>query len=213
MVSALALIVLLTPLFVIAGSLVFLDVGRPLLFWQERLGWKGRPFLIYKFRTLRAPGAGEASQRQFQRTFLRRSCLLRATRLDELPQLFNVLVGDMSLIGPRPLLPQDQPENVAIRLSVRPGITGWAQINGGKLLTAQQKERLDEWYVRSASLSVDIRIALLTLLQLMKTRMSSTESIADTEQAKMKKIDVPRTDDAPSLIASAPDGFTGFKAR
>jgi lipopolysaccharide/colanic/teichoic acid biosynthesis glycosyltransferase len=203
-VGALTLIVLLTPLFVIAGFLVFLDIGRPLLFWQERLGWKGRPFLIYKFRTLRAPNAGEASQQSREPTFVGR--LLRSTRLDELPQLFNVLVGDMSLIGPRPLLPQDQPANVAIRLSVRPGITGWAQINGGKLLTPQQKEKLDEWYVRSASLGVDIRIALLTLLQVMKTRMSSTEAIADTEQAKSKKIEVPHTFDAPSLTSNTPGG-------
>ena len=77
--------------------------------------------------------------------------LLRKFRLDELPQLLNVLVGDMSLIGPRPLLPHDQPADPTLRLMVRPGITGWAQVNGGKLLTPEEKNALDEWYVRNAS--------------------------------------------------------------
>jgi lipopolysaccharide/colanic/teichoic acid biosynthesis glycosyltransferase len=89
--------------------------------------------------------------------------LLRDSSLDELPQLLNVLVGDMSLIGPRPLLPEDQPKNSTVRLSVRPGITGWAQVNGGKLLTAEDKEKLDEWYVRNASLLVDLKIVFKTL--------------------------------------------------
>ena len=88
--------------------------------------------------------------------------LLRKTGLDELPQLLNVLVGEMSLIGPRPLLPQDQPADPTIRLLVRPGITGWAQVNGGKQITNEQKYDLDEWYIRNASPWVDLRILLLT---------------------------------------------------
>jgi hypothetical protein len=88
--------------------------------------------------------------------------LLRETRLDELPQLFNVLVGDMSLIGPRPLLLHDQPTNLVLRLSARPGITGWAQVNGGNLVTNNEKGSLDEWYIRNASPWLDLRIAGLT---------------------------------------------------
>ena len=83
--------------------------------------------------------------------------------LDELPQLFNVLVGEMSLIGPRPLLPEDQPTNSKLRLLVRPGITGWAQVNGGNLVTDDEKGALDEWYVRHASFWLDLRIVTLTL--------------------------------------------------
>jgi lipopolysaccharide/colanic/teichoic acid biosynthesis glycosyltransferase len=83
--------------------------------------------------------------------------LLRALRLDELPQLFNVLVGD---IGPRPLLPQDQPTNCGLRLTVRPGITGWAQINDGNLVTTEEKGALDDWYVHNASVWLDLRVAL-----------------------------------------------------
>lgn len=89
---------------------------------------------------------------------------MRALRLDELPQLFNVLVGEMSLIGPRPLLPQDQPANGKLRLMARPGITGWAQINGGSLITTEEKGALDDWYVHKASLWLDLRIALYTII-------------------------------------------------
>jgi lipopolysaccharide/colanic/teichoic acid biosynthesis glycosyltransferase len=88
---------------------------------------------------------------------------LRNTRLDELPQLFNVLFGDMALIGPRPLLPHDQPTNSPSRLAVRPGISGWAQVNGGTLITNDEKGSLDEWYVHNASFWLDLRIVLLTI--------------------------------------------------
>src|SRR6185312_13198021 len=87
----------------------------------------------------------------------------RKLRLDELPQLLNVLVGDMAFIGPRPLLPQDQPQSASVRLMVRPGITGWAQVNGGTLLNPEEKGLLDEWYIRNASLWLDLRIVLMTL--------------------------------------------------
>jgi lipopolysaccharide/colanic/teichoic acid biosynthesis glycosyltransferase len=111
---------------------------------------------------------------------------LRATRLDELPQLLNVLFGEMSLIGPRPLLPEDQPTNTSIRLSVRPGISGWAQVNGAKLVTKEEKEKLDEWYVRNASLWLDLRIAMMTINLLLRGRVSSQEILADTEQVQSK---------------------------
>jgi sugar transferase len=90
--------------------------------------------------------------------------LLRRLRFDELPQLFNVLVCDMSLIGPRPLLPRDQPANCNLRLLVRPGITGWAQISGGTLITTEEKGAFDDWYIRNASFWLDLRIVLFTVL-------------------------------------------------
>jgi hypothetical protein len=104
--------------------------------------------------------------------------LLRQSHLDELPQLLNVLVGDMSLIGPRPLLPEDQPSNPTTRLMVRPGITGWAQVNGGKFLTAQQKDEYDEYYIRNASIWFDLRIALLTLKVLFRRSGASDHAVA-----------------------------------
>ena len=145
-----------------SALLVLWDVGSPVLFWQQRIGRSGRSFLLYKFRTLQPPfnGLGQAIPK------VRLSAIgyiLRRSRIDELPQLFSVLVGDMSLIGPRPLLPQDQPTNANDRLTVRPGITGWAQVNGGNLITREEKGALDQWYIRHLSLWLDLRIALFTL--------------------------------------------------
>ena len=105
-----------------------------------------------------------------------------------MPQLLNVLLGDMSLIGPRPLLPEDQPSNTSIRLSVRPGISGWAQVNGAKLVTKEEKEKLDEWYVRNASLWVDLQIIIMTITVILKGRVSSEEILADTEQVRSKNV-------------------------
>jgi lipopolysaccharide/colanic/teichoic acid biosynthesis glycosyltransferase len=92
----------------------------------------------------------------------------------------------MSLVGPRPLLPEDQPSNTSLRLSVRPGISGWAQVNGAKLVTKEEKEKLDEWYVRNASLSVDLKITLMTIKVLLKGRVSSQEILADTDQVRSR---------------------------
>jgi lipopolysaccharide/colanic/teichoic acid biosynthesis glycosyltransferase len=178
--------VLFFPLLVLAGVLVLLDVGPPIFFWQERLGRKGRPFLIYKFRTLKAPFDSTGQPRSDSRRPSAVGRFLRATRLDEVPQLLNVLFGEMSLIGPRPLLPEDQPSKTSLRLSVRPGISGWAQVNGAKLVTKDEKEKLDEWYVRNASLWLDLRIAMMTINLLLRGRVSSQEISADTEQVQSK---------------------------
>jgi lipopolysaccharide/colanic/teichoic acid biosynthesis glycosyltransferase len=161
---ALLAIVLLSPVFLIVAVLVLLDFGSPVVFWQKRLGRNGRSFLLYKFRTLHArfDRNGQPNSNGAYESWIGK--LLRALRLDELPQLFNVLVGEMSLIGPRPLLPRDQPANCNLRLMVRPGITGWAQINGGNLVTTEEKGALDDWYVHNASFWLDLRITLYTII-------------------------------------------------
>ena len=178
---------LLPPLFATATLLVLIDVGSPVLFWQERTGRRGVPFLIYKYRTLRAPfdSKGRPALGDRQPSVIGR--YLRATRIDELPQLINVLFGDMSLVGPRPLLPEDQPNNTALRLSVRPGITGWAQVNGAKLLSKEDKEKYDEWYVRNASPAVDTKIVLMTLRILTRNYLGSAEALADLAQVQAKR--------------------------
>ena len=157
-------IVALSPFFLLASILVLFDLGAPLVFWQKRLGQNGKSFLLYKFRTLHAPfdRNGQPTGTIEYSSWIGR--LLRRMRFDELPQLFNVLVGDMSLIGPRPLLLEDQPTNCHLRLLVRPGITGWAQINGGNLVTTEEKGALDDWYVHNASFWLDLRVALFTLI-------------------------------------------------
>ena len=153
----------LVPVVVLVAFIVALDVGFPLIFWQQRPGLYGRPFKLYKFRTMRAPH--DKRQRRIpddqRSSFVGR--LLRRTRLDELPQFYNVLIGDMSLIGPRPLLPCDQAPDYAARLSVRPGVTGWAQVNGGRIISTSDKLILDIWYVQNASLMLDLSIVLRTV--------------------------------------------------
>jgi len=133
------------------------------VFWQQRLGVGGRSFTIWKIRTLRPPfdQFGQPIPENKRGSWV--GSFLRRTRLDELPQLAIVLVGDMSLIGPRPLLPRDQPMNPTVRLTVRPGITGWAQVNGGTLLSPSERDALDEGYVRNASFWLDLRIVMMTL--------------------------------------------------
>jgi lipopolysaccharide/colanic/teichoic acid biosynthesis glycosyltransferase len=180
-VGSLTMIIVLLPIFAAGALLSLMDVGPPIFFWQERLGRHGRSFLIYKFRTLRSPFGSDGVPIAENRRLSAIGRFLRATRIDELPQLLNVLIGDMSLIGPRPLLPVDQPANTTIRLSVRPGITGWAQVNGGKLVGRELKQELDEWYVRHASFWTDLRIVLLTF-KLVFRSTSSEEAVADAEQ-------------------------------
>ncbi len=163
--SALAaiLILVLSPLFALAGLLVIISFGSPVVFWQRRIGRTGRPISIYKFRTMRHPidRTGRRLTNDERIPLIGR--FLRATRLDELPQLYNVIRGDMSLVGPRPLLPADQPIDRELRLAMAPGITGWAQIHGGKLITAEEKNVLDAWYMRNASLLLDVIIVLRTI--------------------------------------------------
>jgi lipopolysaccharide/colanic/teichoic acid biosynthesis glycosyltransferase len=168
-----ALLLLLSPLMLLTALLVALDVGFPLLFWQKRPGLHGRPFHLYKFRTMRSGSRRLDEDRQSHKTSDkdRTSTIgywLRRLRLDELPQLVQILTGTMSFVGPRPLLPEDQPTAGHIRLSVRPGVTGWAQIHGGDALSPEQKLVLDSWYIEHMSWWLDMRILVRTVLVLLK---------------------------------------------
>jgi lipopolysaccharide/colanic/teichoic acid biosynthesis glycosyltransferase len=187
-VAALAMI-LFFPLLILAGFLVLLDVGMPLLFWQQRIGQGGRRFLLYKFRTLRAPFDAEGRPIPERQRLSRIGRLMRQSRLDELPQVLNILVGDMSLIGPRPLLPIDQPTNPTIRLMARPGITGWAQVNGGKFLTPAEKDQYDEYYVRNASPWFDLYIVWLTFKVIFQIGRHSDHAVSAASTVGFGKAD------------------------
>jgi len=157
------LIVVLSPLMAGIGFLVFVDLGLPLMFWQRRPGVGGRAFRCLKFRTMHP--AHDASGQPVDdgvRASIVGKCL-RRLRLDEMPQLLNILKGDMSLVGPRPLLPEDQPAHAKSRLLVRPGLTGWGQVCGGRDVTPLDKYALDLWYIRNASFALDTRILLKTV--------------------------------------------------
>jgi lipopolysaccharide/colanic/teichoic acid biosynthesis glycosyltransferase len=173
-VAAAFLIVALSPLFAVAAALVAADVGFPILFWQKRFGRHGKLFAVYKFRTMRHDERDDLSDAERTSSI---GLILRLTRLDELPQLWNILIGDMSFIGPRPLLPVDQPEEIAQRLAARPGLSGWAQVNGGRLVTPEEKRALDLWYIAHASLWLDIRIALMTISVMVRGDVYNGEEI------------------------------------
>jgi lipopolysaccharide/colanic/teichoic acid biosynthesis glycosyltransferase len=166
---ALTVAILLSPLIAAVSALVLIDVGAPIVFWQQRVGRNGAPLHLYKFRTLQTLFDRATKQRREAQESSIIGNFLRRSRLDELPQLWNVVSGDMSLIGPRPLLPADQPNDFTIRLAVRPGVTGWAQVCGGKLITADEKAALDEWYIRHASIWRDLSIVVRTLGMLLVT--------------------------------------------
>jgi lipopolysaccharide/colanic/teichoic acid biosynthesis glycosyltransferase len=190
-IASLLLILFLVPLGILVSVAALLDVGMPVVFWQQRLGYKGRHFLLLKIRTLRAPYDATGSRVPDEKRLSSIGRFLRRTRLDEFPQLFNVLVGDMSLIGPRPLLPCDQPADPRVRLMVRPGITGWAQVNGGTLLNPAEKDALDAWYIQNASLSLDFRIALLSIATICRgQRRSGVLPAANTTEPEVSKTSV-----------------------
>ena len=160
--GAISLSLLLAPLILFIGLLAAFDVGFPLVFWQKRPGRFGRPFKLFKFCTMRPAHDAQGNRVPDEQRSSIVGRLLRRIRLDELPQLYNVLIGEMSFVGPRPLLPVDQPVETSARLLVRPGLTGLAQVRGARNISPEDKNALDIWYVRNASLWLDVKILLQT---------------------------------------------------
>ncbi len=167
---ATAAAVVLSPVLAWAALGVAVSVGRPIFFRQQRPGLHGTTFEIVKFRTMRTPRAGEVWYLTDQDRITRLGRFLRSTSIDELPELWNVLRGDMSLVGPRPLLVEYLPHYTARerrRHEMRPGITGWAAVNGRHTLPFEDRLELDAWYVDNWSLALDFRILLRTVVQVL----------------------------------------------
>jgi sugar transferase EpsL len=166
------LLLLFSPVMLATALIIYFKLGRPVLFRQLRPGYRAKPFYIYKFRTMtdERNEAGELLPDAMRLTRLGQ--FLRKTSLDELPQLINVLKGDLSLVGPRPLLMQYleryTPEQ-ARRHEVRPGITGWAQVNGRNAITWEEKFKLDVWYVDNRSFWLDLKILWLTVRKVLRS--------------------------------------------
>ena len=169
-VACLALVVLL-PVMLIMAILVRTKLGAPVLFRQQRPGLHCKPFVMYKFRTMTDARDSQGNLLPDEQRLTRFGQFLRSTSLDELPEFFNVLKGDMSLVGPRPLLmrylERYTPEQV-LRHRVRPGITGWAQVHGRNVITWEEKFALDVWYVDHWSLWLDIKILTRTIIKTLK---------------------------------------------
>ena len=174
-------LVLLIPIILLIILLVFFSLGKPILFKQDRPGKDGKIFKIYKFRTLKnlKDSSGNILEDQLNQT--RIGNFLRKSSLDEIPELFNVLIGEMSLVGPRPLMIDYLSRYnsfQARRHEVLPGITGWAQVNGRNKIKWEEKFNLDVWYIDNQSLFLDIKIILLTIKNvLMMKNVNQTETV------------------------------------
>lgn len=174
-------LIVLSPLLLMTAVLVWRFLGRPILFQQRRPGFLGRPFFIYKFRTMTDALDAEGKLLPDEQRLNAFGRFLRSTSLDELPELFNVVRGEMSLVGPRPLRMRyldHYSSEQARRHHVRPGITGWAQVNGRNALTWEEKFRLDVWYVDNQSLRLDLKILWMTMQQVLKREGISAEGYA-----------------------------------
>ena len=175
---------LLAPLMLVLAILVWCKLGRPVLFTQLRPGLHARPFRLVKFRTMTDARGADGTLLSDAERLTPFGAFLRSTSLDELPELWNVLKGDMSLVGPRPLLVSYLPlytAEQALRHTVRPGITGWAAISGRNTLGWEERLRLDVWYVEHRSLALDLRILAITLVKVIRR-----EGISAAGEATMR---------------------------
>lgn len=179
-VSFLALIIL-SPLLILLSILAILKHVKPIIFKQSRPGKGGKPFTFYKFRTMTNERSHDGYLLPDKDRLTSFGNFLRKTSLDELPSLFNVIKGDMSLVGPRPLLMNYLPlynEFEQRRHEVKPGITGWAQVNGRNSISWEEKFLLDVWYVDNRSFTLDIKILFMTLYKVFKREGISAEGEA-----------------------------------
>lgn len=193
LVASLALLVLLSPLMLVVALLVRVKLGSPVLFRQERPGLGGGIFTMYKFRTMTDERDEEGDLLPDAKRLPPFGQLLRSTSIDELPELFNVVRGQMSLVGPRPLLTQYlerySPEQ-ARRHEVRPGITGWAQVNGRNAISWEEKFACDVWYVDNISFALDMKIIFKTIAKILAREGISQEGQATMEEFLGTKEDV-----------------------
>lgn len=184
-ILSLAALMVLSPILLITAVLVRIKLGRPVIFHQERPGRYGKIFRLYKFRSMTDDRDETGSLLPDDLRLTRFGRLLRSTSLDELPELLNILRGDMSIVGPRPLLVKYLPlynDEQKHRHDVRPGLTGWAQVHGRNLLSWEDKFRYDVWYTRNISFATDVRIVLLTVKCIFAREGISSETAATMEE-------------------------------
>lgn len=182
---ALFLIILFSPIYIVVSLLIFFKMGSPILFRQKRPGYKEKIFGIYKFRTMTNDTDEHGNLLPDDKRLVGIGKFIRSTSLDELPQLFNVLKGEMSFVGPRPLLEEYIPlynEKQKRRHDVKPGITGWAQVNGRNAISWEQKFDYDVWYVDNQSFWLDIKILWLTFLKVVKRSDISSSTSSTMEK-------------------------------
>ncbi len=184
-VLALILIILFSPVYIIVALLIWAKMGRPILFRQQRPGLHEKIFGIYKFRTMTNEKDENGELLPDDQRLVGIGKFIRSASLDELPQIFNVLKGDMSFVGPRPLLIEYLPlynEKQKKRHDVKPGITGWAQVNGRNAISWEQKFDYDVWYVEHQSFWLDMKILWMTFLKVVNRSDISSDTAATMEK-------------------------------
>ena len=184
-ILVLFLIILFSPIYIVISLLIFFKMGSPILFRQKRPGYKEEIFGIYKFRTMTNEKDEFGNLLPDDKRLVGIGKFIRSTSLDELPQLFNVLKGEMSFVGPRPLLVEYLPlynQKQKRRHDVKPGITGWAQVNGRNAISWEQKFDYDVWYVDNQSFWLDIKILWLTFLKVVKRSDISSSTSSTMEK-------------------------------
>lgn len=187
---SLILLIVLIPVFFILFILIKINLGSPVLFKQQRPGKDEKIFTMYKFRTMTDEKDGDGKLLSNEKRLTRLGLFLRKASLDELPELFNILNGDMSFVGPRPLLVrylERYNEEQKRRHVVKPGLTGWAQVNGRNAISWEEKFKLDVWYVDHWSLWLDFKILLLTIIKVFKREGISQEGYVTVEEFKGNK--------------------------
>ena len=187
-------VIILSPLLILIGFMVRMRIGSPVLFRQVRPGLRGRPFIIYKFRTMTNERDENGKSLPDGERLTRLGRFLRKMSIDELPELLNIIKGDMSIVGPRPLLMQylDRytPEQ-ARRHEVKPGLTGWAQVNGRNAITWEEKFKHDVWYVGNWSLWLDLKIIAMTVWKTLRREGISQKGCATAEEFNPQITPVP----------------------
>jgi sugar transferase EpsL len=184
---ALIALVVLSPIILVTAILVRVFLGTPIIFKQQRPGFKGRPFIIYKFRSMVDRLTSDGDLVKDSERLTRFGRLLRALSLDELPELFNILRGEMSFVGPRPLLMEYLPlysTEQARRHEVIPGLTGWAQVNGRNAIDWPTRFKMDVWYVDHWSFWLDVRIIFLTIWKVISREGVNQEGQSTVEYFK-----------------------------
>ena len=186
-ILALTLIIFFSPIYIVVTILVLWKMGNPVLFRQKRPGLKGKIFSIYKFRTMTNDTDVNGELLPDEQRLIGIGKFIRSASLDELPQIFNVLKGDMSFVGPRPLLIEYLPlynEREKKRHDVKPGITGWAQVNGRNAISWEQKFEYDVWYVEHQSFWLDMKILWMTFLKVVNRSDISSDTAVTMEKFK-----------------------------
>lgn len=191
LIIAVPLLILSLPIMFITAVFIYFKMGYPVIFKQLRPGLNGQPFYLYKFRTMLNTKDRDGNVLSDAERLVPLGILLRKLSLDEIPQLWNVIRGDMSLVGPRPLLMEYLPlysSEQARRHNVKPGITGWAQVNGRNAISWAEKFKLDVWYVDNYSILLDVKILFMTVLKVFKREGINQENSATAEKFQGEQI-------------------------